>query len=569
TDPPQGMPFERPPAVPGARPQAPHAEYDADAEERPAVEHLRSRGELSAWVARAEWFEREAENVSDGQAKARLLLAASELWAITGDPSRARDAAGEATTASRTMPLAGRQSRWVAAVEGDYKSVAHALEMEIRGSPTPEARVHAAYLSAEVHRLALKDEASAKKKLELAVRAQADDPRAAVFRCAEALGKSAGPPKFKWPEQPGFETLGAATDELVARRSGQTPTAEAVPAALLAAARRMLRAGNRSAAAKLFEQLGKVEGLAGAAAWLAAALLAHEASTRPEAIRLLTSLTQGRHPDLARRALAARALEQGDASALVEAIRTRDEAFSAPDRVALGALTGASLEVMDTLVTELATLEGYGPLASAAHVAAGSSNALGCGTPSARAEAAFGRALARTPEGSSGGLTWLRPAVETLEETHRDQPLTALLVLELALRGHAALPVANALGEWPLVGADTRAARDRALARALVLELGGDVDAARAAYLSALEADAASEAAARALLSSFDLDRARMTLMALAEASPDRNQSALLFLEAALAAPPPDPHDLTELLQRASQASPLLPLPYRIAEQVA
>ncbi len=543
--------------------------YEKQHEERPAAQYLREGGNAAAFVARAEWFETEARAKSDAQTRARLWLAASELWALVGDMERAKSSANEAATAGRTMPLPARQARWLAAVAGDYKIVAHALEMEIRGSPTPEARVHAAYLSAEVHRLALKDDASAKKKLDLAVRAQADDPRAALYRFADALAKSAGPPKFKWPEQPGFETLSAASDELVARRSGQTPTADAAPPALLAAARRMLKAGNRTAAAKLFEQLGKVEGLGPAGAWLAAALLAHEAGTRADAIRLLGPLTSGKHPELARRALASRALEQGDASALSAAIRSGDEAFTAADRVSLAALTGAPLEVMDGLVAELAAQEGYAALASAAHVAAGSPNALGCGTPSARAEALLGRTIGRAPQGYEGGLAWLRGAVESYEETHREQPLTQLLLLELALRANAALPVATALGEWPLSANDVRARRDRDLARGLVLELGGGRESARPAYLAALEADAGSEAAVRALLTSFDADRYREAVLGLAEASRDRSQSALYCLEALLGAPLAEPSDARDLLQRAILADPTLPLAYRIAEQFA
>jgi len=59
--------------------------------------------------------------------------------------------------------------------------------MEIRSAATVDARVHAAYLSAEVHRLALHDDASAKKKLDLAVRAHQDDPRAHIAKLADLL----------------------------------------------------------------------------------------------------------------------------------------------------------------------------------------------------------------------------------------------------------------------------------------------------------------------------------------------------------------------------------------------
>ncbi|MEO6602612.1 MAG: hypothetical protein ABIQ16_22200, partial [Polyangiaceae bacterium] len=141
-------------------------------DERPAKAHL--GGEHETWVTRAEWFEHEANATSDAQAKARLLIVASELWALVGDITRAREVAGQAAALPRAQSMAARQGRALAAADGDFKAVAPALETEIRGAATVDARVHAAYLSAEVHRLALHDDATAKKKLDLAVRAQLD-----------------------------------------------------------------------------------------------------------------------------------------------------------------------------------------------------------------------------------------------------------------------------------------------------------------------------------------------------------------------------------------------------------
>ena len=568
--PPPPAPTPPPPPVRSAEPALeppPVRSFHPSADERPAAEHLANAAQATVFAARAEWFEAEAKAKTDPQAKARLLLSASELWAMLGDTERARELASEALNANRTSQLAGRQGRWLAAAERDYKSVAGALEMEIRGSPTPEARVHAAYLSAEVHRLTLNDEATSKKKLELALRAQADDVRAPLFRLCEALGKSAAAPKFSWGDLPGFEALTAAAEQLVARRSPQAPAQDAAPAVLYVAARRMLQAGNRSAAAKLFELIGAVDGLRAAAGWLAAALLAHEPATRPDALRLLAPLASGRHPELARRALVARALEQGDASALTDAMRSDDPAFTAADRVALAALTGAPLEVVEKLVHELATQEGYAALAAAAHAAAGAEKPLAAG-PSARAEVGLGRAVARMTPGTEGALA-LGPAVQTFDETHHGEALSALLLLELAVRARAAGSVAQALAEWPSADDDESVARDRELARALTLELGGEADAARAAYLDALEKDPACEAALRPVLSSLDADKMRAALSALAEASKDDSQGALYLLEALLLATPADQQQQSELLQRAVERDSALPLTYRIAERFA
>ena len=561
----------RPPAPPSLdTPSSPSHAFPAFPEPepedaRPAAEHLADSGALDEFRARGEWFEREARAKTDPQAKARLLLLSSELFAMVGDTEKARDLANESAQLARTMALPARQARFLAAKEGDYKAVAAALELEIRSSPTPEARVHAAYLSAEVHRLSLLDDGTGKKKLELAVRAHVEDPRAPLQRLADALGTSAGPPKFKWPDQPVLADLAEATEQIVARRAAQ-PGTNVRPETWLAAAKRALSNDNRTLAAEHFEKLCAVPELAGPAAWLVASLLAHESGTRAQSIRLLGQLVEGREGALARRALAARALEQGDGSALTEAIRSRDPAFSPADRAALGALTASPRELLDELSAELAESSEFVALASAAHLASGAPEPLFAGTPSARAEARLGRALGRRPPEQELGLGWLRPAIMDFEQTHREHPLGALLALELALRSHAALPLANAIAEWP---ADEAGKGHRELAQALTLELAGDSAAARAVYQAALAADPSCEAALRAILPSLDAEATSKAFVSLAEATPDRSQSALHHLQALLVSPPLDPRDVRERLERAVEADPTQPLTYRIAEQLA
>jgi hypothetical protein len=177
-------------------------------DERPAHDHLEEQRE--AWTTRAEWLENEAHATSDAQAKARLLTVASEIWALIGDLPHAREVAATATAIPRSHAMAARQARALAAADGDYKAVAPALEMEIRSAATVDARVHAAYLSAEVHRLALHDDASAKKKLDLAVRAHQDDPRAHVAKLTDLLGKSNAPARIRLPESEALGELARA-----------------------------------------------------------------------------------------------------------------------------------------------------------------------------------------------------------------------------------------------------------------------------------------------------------------------------------------------------------------------
>ena len=174
-------------------------------DERPAAAHLAL--DSDTWSDRAEWLEAEAHAATDPVTKARSLLVASEIWALIGDIPRAREVATEASSMARSLPLAGRQLRALAAAEQDWKAVATALDLETRGAPTPEARVHAAYLNAEVHRLALKDDATGKKKLELALRANVDDPRAHVAKLIELLSKGTGPARMRWPESVALSEL--------------------------------------------------------------------------------------------------------------------------------------------------------------------------------------------------------------------------------------------------------------------------------------------------------------------------------------------------------------------------
>jgi hypothetical protein len=59
-------------------------------DERPAQEHLAARGLTSEWERRAEWLEIEAKAQRDPAARARLLLAASEVRALLGARADAR-----------------------------------------------------------------------------------------------------------------------------------------------------------------------------------------------------------------------------------------------------------------------------------------------------------------------------------------------------------------------------------------------------------------------------------------------------------------------------------------------
>ena len=90
---------------------------------------------------------------------------------------------------------------------------------------------------------------------------------------------------------------------------------------------------------------------------LAASLAAHESKTRPEAMAWLERLLGGDADGLARRTLAARALEQGSKDGIQAASEGETEAFRALDRAVLVALSGEGLETLGALAHQLASSE--------------------------------------------------------------------------------------------------------------------------------------------------------------------------------------------------------------------
>lgn len=538
-------------------------------DERPARDHL--NGQEAAFIARAEWLEREAHAASDPQAKVRALIVASELWALLGDLPRAREVASEASAIPRAPAMAARQLRTLAAAEGDFKAVAPALELEIRGAATVEARVHAAYLSAEVHRLSLQDEVSAKKKLDLAVRAHQDDPRAHVAKLADLLGRSSGPARIRFPESEAFTELVRASEELLRLRgapaaAGSTPQAPG-PRSAFDDARRALSAGDREKAADALSKLGHVEGLANACAWLSACLLGADPKTRGRAIAGLSELAANSGSRLARRALVTRALEQGDADGVREAISgpQGELIFSAPDRLALAALTGLAAQNLSSTVWEVAGDPELRPLA-AAYVAAGSDNSIDvrAGNEASRIEQRLGQSLS-TPPADATDLEFLRADAQAFEASQPGSPLARLLSLEFARATGEKGQVARALADWSPAAGDSHAARDQYLAAALVHELAGEPGPAVAAYRRALEQDNTSEAAVRALTGVLPEETTEL-LLTLSDRLEPSARSALTVLEAALRQGAGQASTYDTLIERARLAAPELPLSYRLAE---
>ena len=519
-------------------------------------------GQPDEWKTRAEWLEGEARRIPDPQARSRSLVIASELWAIAGNMERARRAAQDGHTAGRAA-VAGRQLRWIAAAGGDWKTVASTLEIELRGSSTQEARAHAALLDAEVHRLCLGDAEAAKKKIDLAVRAQPDDPRVHLENIVEEL-TSSEKPALELPETPDLGELSRALEQIVRLRSGDATRTSADPLSAFGIARRAIARGDRFSAAAAITDLAAVDGLKDAATWLSAALLAHDAATRDESAVHLRTLLTGTDSRSARRALAARALELGDTRALLAALEPDDGVFTPADQLALALLTGADAESIEDLA-QAASAEDLAPLRAAALAAVGRTTPEG-GAEAFRAEAALGRAIARVS--GHNGVALIAPEIDRFSDSHADHPAARLLALEVAVANKDPAQVAEAALALPGRDAGPEA-RDRALSRGLLLELAGNVDAAREAYRAATTADPAFEAALRARMPGLDADAASAALAELAEGSSDSAHSALTLVEAALKSGMRDTKKADEWLKRAATLEPGLGIAFRIGEQDA
>ena len=564
---PPRAPLSHTPPPPNARP-SPSMWPD----ERPAAAHLAL--DADRWTERAEWLESEAHAAADPIAKARTLLVASEIWALIGDTARAREVATEAASMARSLPLSSRQLRALAAAEEDWKAVATALDLETRGAPTPEARVHAACLNAEVHRLALKDDATGKKKLELAVRASADDPRAHVAKLVDLLSKGVGPARMRWPESVALAELMQATDESSRLRGAPapagTPGTTVSPSLAFEQARKAFAVGDRGATATLVARLAEIEGIGSAALWLAASLAAHESKTRPDAMGWLERLLGGDADALARRTLSARALEQGAQDGIKAASEGETAAFRALDRAVLGALSGEGIETLAPLAFELSGIEQQRALAVAIHLAVSSDQGgeLLAGNAAQRSAQALGLSLT-PPAGTeaAGTLAWLRAPVSRFTGDNAEHPLGAAFELHFAGIDKQAPALLRSIAA--LAEAEATRGQDAELAGALALELAGDADAAAARYASALEVDPSAPLPLRALLQHADRDATSTLLNGASEASSDATQSALYLLEAALRIGPDDPERYDELLRKAAEALPSLSVIHRLGEQQA
>ncbi len=500
-------------------------------DERPASAVVASTpGMRDAFLGRAAWLMEEADQRTDKLQRARLYVVASELFAIAGEDESAASSAARAYQLAPNLPIAVRQHRTLQARHSGWEGALETLDAEVRHMPTAEGRVHAAWLGAEITRVALADPAGSKKRAEHALRAAPADPRALVQRFADALSTGADAAslaKIKLSDPEGQAALGAGFAQVVALRApprpgAGSPGAPRHPYEAFLAARAALSSGDRAGLLASLTQL-RPSSLGPAAGWLTAAVAAGRAETRAEAIGALRRAAEGSDPAGARRALAGLSVEVG------EPVDLRDrEAFSPADRVALATLdalrpgpTGkAARDYLAPLLDEAAAESGASDAAADVALLAGAAVAAAlphgdqrvarlryatAGSPASSSAAHLGRVLGAVRPSASGESEWTVAVDACLTELaqHVDAArpertaLLRALSLELDIEAKAADRVAQTIATWgesPDRGADTTGM----LAAALLAEVTGDVERARQVYAEIHREEPVHEVTARA-----------------------------------------------------------------------
>ena len=585
-------------------------------DERPASEWLSATTRAGLEV-RGNWLEQEAQALVDQVARARGLLACSEIFATAGDRERAQALAAEARDLAPSLALAHRQARALMPFSlSACEDYIEALDAEARVSPEGAAQIHSTLLAAETLRAAGQHE-SATHRLENAARIGPEDARPAVLRAALALSADAVDDaalrlRGSLELAPVAEAVAACVrlrgiraadgaldtsarehpDVLERVSRGQSPTE------VLHRVRQALDKGDLAEAAPLVAELASLPELADAARWLAASLGATTAIRRPEAAQWLRELAEGGDQE-ARRALLARALELQDPERLTEALGSNGPLTSA-ERLTIAALGGLPLSATDHHLDSAASTPGMEALAAAitsiampsgddreAEVRARTTRTSG--SRSARALIRLGRLLAASAPVTDieaaladvgvgravtlGGANLLgsepprAPGEVRAGEAHRAE--LRAVGLEIAMRDGRTSVVGGALEAWGGGWGSREDGAIGALAAALVAERAGDRARALECFKAARIADPGSEAALRAIASLEPIDLVA-EMNGLADDLGDGPRGAVARLEAVARGEGilPEP-TRAHLLEQAHRAAPTLPIASFLAERIA
>ena len=531
-------------------------------DEKPAAQWL-DEETIAMLRDKASWLEEEAHNVVDKIGSANCLLAVSELRAIVGDGEDARRVAEEAKALAPHLPLVHRQIRTLG--PRDATAIVESLDEELRRAPSQTAKVHATLYAAQALAVA-GDADGAAKRYDLAARLAPNDARALLARALRSLAKGElTNAALKVPDVPELATLATAIASVLRARG--VDTGVAAPSGegaldTLGRARAALEKGDVPGAVDRLGELAATQPgadgtepvLARGARWLAAALASVQTPTRRRAIEMLDELVKV-GDELAPRALAARAVELGEAETAARATSSGG-AFSPADRVVLSALLGFKNDRADHDVEALVMDDAARTLVAATaqkseDVAVWAGQTAGDGA--SRAAVRVGRLLA-------AGTADIDAAADAAEPV--SGAFARALRIESARRGERHDEVVAALA--------SQGGAQRALAAGLVAERARLEPRAAAAYRDAHDADPSNEAAARAAAEqgseSMPLPDA---LRGIADATQDPVRGALLKLEALLRSPALEPADELAALEPIHKLAPQIPFATFLAQRVA
>lgn len=534
---------------------APPAEPSVEG--RPAAEWLAARGATAEWEQRAEWLEIEAKAQRDPAARARLLLAASEVRALLGARADARRLALQAANHQPPPAFAARQARALHQTHGDVSALARSLAEEAHVGASSELTAHALCLSAMVQRHLQRDPAAARASLEAAEGMHPGHARASLERLLLELSLGQAPPRVPLPAGDDWEPLRRAVD-VIRRLRGEPGVAtgpEFVDAVALVEVQDALVRNDLAAAAEALAPLAAHGGLLPAVRWLAAAWRTAAAPDAEAALGPARALAREQPCRAARRALAARALRAGRWDALQEALAEpaadhEPAAFSNVERAALSALLGRSVEPEEAAAAEAPALTSIAAAVSRASSAPPSATPT---TASSEDDAEFriGRAAA---------------SLAALSDADVDGSASPWA---LALR----LERARALGDWPELARELPglletpgAVAESSFVAAVFAERAGDLGAARELLQASLPSASTREAATRAL-TERGADGAAL-LRALSARTSDPQRRALLLTEAAFRLEPSAP-EFDAITEEATRLYPALPFAVELGDAAA
>ena len=558
-----------------------------------AVVSLMQQGERDAWVTRAGWLYDEAPDASAPAERARALLVVSEILAMAGEDERAESVAREALQLAPSSPMVHRQLRGLLMARGRWVEVADALDAEARVAPNAEAKLHAAYLGAEVARITLGDPEGAHRRLDQAERVNRADLRVQLARLMRSLATSDEVPEVSPVAGDAAEALKSALAVLEAIRSdGMSGDATDSAYATVLRTRAALRKRTMPEVIAGLKTLEGYEEFAPGAAWLIASLAAPHAELRDAAIDALARVGEGSHGMMAVRARAARALEAGDAAAMVVVANEAPEGvLSAGERLILASLAGRALDDHTSWLGQVAHDADHAPLAAASAallLGSGEATTFAVGDANNRAAAALGRYLGSTARHE---LESKRPPVESEDvdvdlgdAVVRADDLGAPEGFDPALcesavqlldvdAGHG---VARAvmLEHFHSTGQFGRMAsalcpedavelgRERATVAALLAELSGDQDELREQIQRALNFAPEDIALTRLAMTGTDPVVAATTLLQYADAQTDPARTAIALTEAGLRLMEEEGQeaDGEAILRRAAELQPDIPI---------